>query len=954
MDISRQETAYPASYSRLYGELAGFIPKDRLTRDPLKALAYGTDASFYRLIPQIVVEPIDEDEVVRIISLCAHFRTPLTFRAAGTSLSGQAVTDSVLVRLGADGWRGHWVNSDGTQIRLQPGVIGAQANVYLAPFGRKIGPDPASINAAKIGGIAANNASGMCCGVAQNSYQTLAGMRIVFADGSVLDTCDAESCERFRGSHAGFLGELARLAGAARANQKLAQRIREKFKIKNTTGYSLNALVDFEDPIDILQHLMIGSEGTLGFISEITYHTVIEHRNKASALVFFPDIGTACGAVAMLKDKPVDAVEIMDRTGIRSVESKPGMPENLDQLPDTGAALLIETRAEDAPRLRANIERLEKALAEVETVFPFRFSDRPDEYTKYWQIRKGMFPSVGAMREAGTTVIIEDIAFPVPRLAAGTLDLQALFRKHGYDQAIIFGHALEGNLHFVITPDFADPREITRYQAFMDELCHMVVEKYDGSLKAEHGTGRNIAPFTELEWGREAYDLMRRIKTLFDPDGLLNPGVILNDDPLIHVKNLKPLPKADPLVDKCIECGFCEPFCPSRSLSLTPRQRIVGLREAARLEAAGARQDARALRRAYQYPGIDTCAGDSLCSIACPVDIDTGQMMKALRGRQAGRLKRAVGDWVGNHYGTALRLTRGALTGLDLIHGTVGTRIMSALARGARRISGDRIPLWTPAMPTAARWRPPATRRAPDQTPRVVYFPSCATRMMGPARDDEVTASLIDTTEKLLRKSGFDVVYPDGCEDLCCGMPFESKGLAQPAHRKLHELASRLSAASRDGQDPILFDTSPCAFRTKRYAKLEVNDITQFIHDVVLQRLDVEKQAETVAVHPTCSTVKMGLDDTLKRVAQACADQVVVPDGVTCCGWAGDKGWTTPELNASATRLLKPALPADCKTGYSTSRTCEIGLSLHSGRPYRSIVYLVDRCSRPRDASATV
>ena len=141
-------------------------------------------------------------------------------------------------------------------------------------------------------------------------------------------------------------------------------------------------------------------------------------------------------------------------------------------------------------------------------------------------------------------MIIEDVAFPIERLAEATLDLQKLLREHGYHEAIIFGHALDGNLHFVFTQDFGNAAEIERYRRFMDEMCAMVVEKYDGSLKAEHGTGRNIAPFVELEWGAQAVAAMRRIKALFDPQGLLNPGVILNADPLAHLKDLKPLPAA--------------------------------------------------------------------------------------------------------------------------------------------------------------------------------------------------------------------------------------------------------------------------------------------------------------------------------------------------------------------------------------------------------------------------
>ncbi len=286
----------PAPYDALHRTLAAFVPPERLVTDPLRLLAWGTDASFYRLVPKLVVVVDSEDEVQRLLALCAELRTPVTFRAAGTSLSGQAISDSVLAVLG-EGWRRVDVADDGKTITLQPGVTGARANQALARFGRKIGPDPASIDTAMIGGIAANNSSGMCCGTAQNSYHTLAGVRMILADGTVLDTRDAASRAAFRGSHREWLEDLARIAASARADPGLASRIRHKFRMKNTTGYSLNALVDFEDPIDVAAHLMIGSEGTLGFISAVTYETVPEHAHKASALVLFADIASACRAV---------------------------------------------------------------------------------------------------------------------------------------------------------------------------------------------------------------------------------------------------------------------------------------------------------------------------------------------------------------------------------------------------------------------------------------------------------------------------------------------------------------------------------------------------------------------------------------------------------------------------------------------------------------------------------
>ncbi|NCS61556.1 MAG: FAD-binding oxidoreductase, partial [Rhodoferax sp.] len=537
--------------SQLIDALSRILPAKQVITDSLRRLAYGTDASFYRLTPEVVAVVESEAELQALLQATRAHQCPVTFRAAGTSLSGQAVTDSVLALIG-EGFATCEIGPEAATVRAGPGIIGGEVNFRLAPHGKKIGPDPASINASKIGGIAANNASGMCCGTAQNSYRTLAGMRVILADGTLLDTEDAFSVASFKQSHATLVDELQHLGSVVRADAVLAARIAHKYKIKNTTGYSLNALIDFEDPIDILSHLMIGSEGTLGFISRITYHTVAEDPFKASALVFFPSIELACQAVLALKPQPVSAVELLDRPALRSVQDKPGLPQTIRSLGDDAAALLIEVRGETAAAMQLRMDAALGAIKTINTVEPASFSVDPATCDMYWKVRKGTFPSVGAMRRTGTTVIIEDVAFPLASLASATLDLQALLRKHGYTEGIIFGHALEGNLHFVFTQDFSDQKEIDRYARFMDDICTLVVEKYDGSLKAEHGTGRNMAPFVEKEWGTQATNLMRRIKQLFDPKGLLNPGVLLNDDPQAHLKHLKPMPAAEEMVDRCI------------------------------------------------------------------------------------------------------------------------------------------------------------------------------------------------------------------------------------------------------------------------------------------------------------------------------------------------------------------------------------------------------------------
>lgn len=920
------------------------IPKQRRFDDPLSTLAFGTDASFYRLIPKLVVRVESEDEVIALLKLAQRDQVPVTFRAAGTSLSGQAISDSVLIVLG-DNWNGREIREQGTQIRLQPGVIGAQANAWLAPFGRKIGPDPASINACKIGGIVANNASGMCCGTAQNTYHTLAGIRLVLADGTHLDTEDDSSVAAFRTSHGELLERLATLGRETRANTELAARIRHKYRLKNTTGLSLNALVDFDEPVDILSHLLVGSEGTLGFISAVTYNTVIDHPNKASALIVFPDVETCCNAVTVLKSQPVSAVELLDRRSLRSVQDKPGMPDFVQHLSINACALLIESRAASSSLLQEQLARIMASLAGFPVEKQVDFTEDPRENARLWAIRKDTFPAVGAVRKTGTTVIIEDVTFPVELLAIGVNRLIDLFDKHHYDEAILFGHALEGNLHFVFTQGFNSAEEIARYQAFMDDVAQLVAVEFGGSLKAEHGTGRNMAPFVELEWGSDAYQLMWQLKRLLDPNGILNPDVVLSEDPQIHLKHLKPLPAADEIVDKCIECGFCEPVCPSKDLTLSPRQRIVVWRDIQAKKRAGT--DTTELERAYQYQGIDTCAATGLCAQRCPVGINTGELVKKLRSRDATKTKTA--NWIEGNFATTLQGARVALHVANGARMLLGAPRLAKLSASLTRLSKGQVPQWSNAMPQAEK----AIRvsiAVSDERPRVVYLAACVSRVMGPAVGDKEQMSLYDKTRGLLEKAGYQVVFPDNVDSLCCGQPFASKGYAEQAEHKRQELIGALLHASRGGLDPIYCDTSPCTLRLVQDlgdVRLDLYDPVRFIRTHLMNRLDFIPQEAPIAVHVTCSTQHLGESQALIDLARKCSKSVVIPAGIHCCGFAGDKGFSTPELNAHSLRSLKDAVQ-HCSEGISTSRTCEIGLTQHGAIDYHGLVYLVDRVTRPR------
>lgn len=935
-------------------QLAQFLPPERIISNYAKRLAYGVDASFYRLIPQLVLMLDNEDEVVKVLREAASFELAVTFRAAGTSLSGQAQSESILIMLTTN-WRAHQVLDLGLKIKLGPGVIGADANKYLLPYGRKIGPDPASINTCKVAGIAANNASGMCCGIAQNSYHTLDNIRVVLHDGSVLDTGDKESVAQFRQNHVSLLENLKILALKTRNNKELHQLISHKYRLKNTTGYAINSLIDFDDPIDILAHLMIGSEGTLGFISSLTYNTVIEHKHRASSLVFFPDIETTCHAVSALANANVSAVELMDRRALASVSDMDGLPNFIKTLDKSVGALLIETRAENAELLNKQVVELETLLANFEQTNAIKFTNIASEYSQLWAIRKGTFPAVGAVRENGTTVIIEDVAFPVERLAKAVADLQALFDKYHYDEAIIFGHALEGNLHFVFTQDFGTQKEVDRYQAFMDDVCQLVAVDYQGSLKAEHGTGRNMAPFIELEWGTQGLDLMKQIKQLFDPKSLLNPGVIINDDDEAHIKNLKALPSADPIIDKCIECGFCEPVCPSHGLSFTPRQRITSYREIRRLTETNENPQLLAeLEKDYNYLGIETCAATGLCAERCPVGINTGDLIRELRHGNNINYQ-GVSKVLANNFSTVEKMTRVSLAIAGVSHKVIGSKVMGGLTGTIRKLSANKIPLWSKYLPQKAKYQPKEQLNTENSArPKVVYIPSCASRSMGQSITAPDQRSLTQVAFSLIEKAGFDVISPDFTGE-CCGMPFNSKGMFSQADQKRNSLLNKLIELSQQGKYPILIDTSPCKSmlleNKDKVSGLSIYEPVGFVEEVLVDYLDFTPLNETVMLHVTCTSQRMGLGEKMQRLAERCSTDVILPENIQCCGFAGDKGFTTPELNENALAPLKSQVPKNCNTGYSNSRTCEIGLSHHSGIDYQSIIYLVDKATT---AKATI
>ena len=920
------------NYKKLF---EGILPADRIYTDELRTLAWGTDASEYKLTPKAVLRASDEKEVSRVLEVASRLGLPVTFRAAGTSLSGQAISDSILLVAGKN-WE-KWQYHEDTSVTLQPGIVGARVNQLLAPFGRHFGPDPASIGSCMVGGIVANNASGMSCGTHANSDKMLLSARMVLADGTILDTASEASRSAFREKHPEIINGLEELHREVLADKELTRRILYKYSIKNVTGLNLRPLVAYEDPFEILAHLLVGSEGTLAFLSEVTMKTLPIAPYKASAMIYFPDIVTAAKAVVAMKANQISAAELLDKRSLTSVND----PHLKADVPDL-TAVLTETQAATPEVLQEQIKAI------TATLEPFgvevRFSTDPQEVAQYWAIRSGIFPTVGSLRKEGTTCLIEDVAFHIEDLPAATADLSALLDRHGYEDSCIYGHALEGNFHFIINQAFETRADIERYDAMIRDVVELVVNKYDGSLKAEHGTGRNMASFVEAEWGEKAFGLMKRIKALLDPQGILNPGVIFNEDRECYLKHLKttPLLPYAPF-NKCIECGFCEVNCVSCGFTLSSRTRIAVQREIARRKAAG--EPYEALEKAYKYPGMDTCAGDGLCSTSCPMGINVADLTHQLRQETLSPSGKWLGAWVAEHFrGTkvAIRGTLGLAAGARSV---LGKTVMSGIGKG---LHATGLPLWTPELPLPVKVRKPLQVNLPN---KVVYFPSCLNQTMGRAPKDKVKPLASEMVE-LLNKAGYEVLFPPRMESLCCGTIWESKGMPDVADKKVKELEEALWEASEQGKYPVLCDQSPCLHRMRQcIQKMKLYEPAEFIAKFLLDKLDFHPTERPITVHVTCSTRLMGLKDVIIGLAKMCSTRVYVPEEIGCCAYAGDKGMTNPELNAYALRKLKPALQErGIEEGYSNSRTCEIGLSHNGGITYRSIVYLVNACTTPKDA----
>ena len=942
----------------LRSQLVELFGADQVLSRASDIIRYASDASPYRMLPRAVVVAKSDKDIGKVLAFGREQGIGVTFRAGGSSLNGQSQSEGILVDVRRH-FGGIKVLDEGRSASVAPGAMMADVNRVLAPYGFRLGPDPASLEIATVGGVVANNSGGMKCGTKFDSYSTVTGMTFILPSGTVVDSTAPDAEEKFAEAEPELAAGLLAIREEILADEELTARIRRKFEIKNTTGYRLCAFLDAETPVEIYRRLMIGSEGTLGFISRVIFNTRPIPKKTTLAWIHFPDIPSAIDPVPDLVAAGATAVELMGAPALMVASwNMTGAPEHWKELDPTTAALLVEFGGEDDESLDQQEERAMELLGDRELIREVEFSRDEEIIEINWRVREGLHGLVGKMRLPGTALIVEDVCVPPARIAEGAEELRALLAEHEFLNGVA-GHASAGNLHFMLTPDFSKPEDLERYEAFMGKLVELICNKYEGSLKAEHGTGINMAPYVELEWGKKATEMMWRVKGLADPAGALNPGVVLNRDPNCHLQNLMTTPPIEEVATTCVECGFCEPVCPSRNLTTTPRQRIVLRREMVRQ--GGDTPVRRALLEEFEYDAIETCAADGACELACPVGIDTGAFMKEFRKAQKSPREQKNALKVAENWDKVERLARGGLKFGGAMERVIGEGGMRGLTGAARKlVSDDLMPEWGENMPAAA---PP---KLPETAPigaAAVYMPACINRMFGRSKasgnGSGADLSLPEALATVSERAGSPVWIPHDVAGSCCSVPFSSKGYTDAHKFKANETVERLWRWTGGGALPVVMDATSCGYglsdfgegvlteeNQARHSEIEIIDSITWA-ERLLEKLEVRKKTDSVTVHPTCSGAHMGLNKALARVAGELAEDVVVPVNARCCGFAGDRGMLHPELTASATEAEAAEVKLNPTTRHvSSNRTCEVGLERATGEPYESIIYLLEEATR--------
>jgi FAD/FMN-containing dehydrogenase/Fe-S oxidoreductase len=871
---------------------------------------YSTDASIYQIMPAGVVVPRTCDDVVATVRMAAEAGVSITARGGGTSQAGQAIGAGLILDTSKYLNRVLEVNVEERWAHVEPGVVLDDLNARLQPHGLRFAPDLSSSSRATLGGMMANNSSGARSIVHGKTIDHVLEQWVVLADGRTahLRPLSGQALEEAR---RGETIEARAYRALPRIASEHAAEIERRFPkvLRRVGGYNLDAFVDPARPVD-LTRIMVGSEGTLGVVVGARVRLVPIAAARVMLAVEFRHVLDALEATPVALRHGPSAVEVMDGFILGHARHVPALDVVRRRVvSDPAASLLcIELEGEDEAALAARLAALER---EIRSRFRCRTVPVPrvDDQQRIWRLREAALGLATAMKGDDKSIsFVEDTAVAPERLRDYIARLLAIVERHG-TSAGVYAHASVGCLHVRPVVNLKTAEGVRRFEAIAQEVADLVLE-FGGALSGEHGDGLVRGPFTEKMFGPELYAAFREVKRTFDPDGLFNPGKIVDSPPL--TANLRYGPAyvtPDPptwfdyaehggfgrAVEMCSGVGACRKtrggtMCPSYRATREEMHSTRGRANLLRLALTGQLGDTPACDRDL-YEALDLCLECRACRSECPTGVDMARMKSEF----------LAGYWA--RHGVSLRARLFGHVHEAAVWGQRLAPLSNALARSraARRLGAvvagldprRRLPRWASRTLTAQLRR----RRLVSPSRAVVLFRDTFTEYMEP----EIGIAAVD----LLEAAGIGVRL---APHACCGRPLLSQGLLRQARARASTNAERLHAMAAEGV-AILFLEPSCLSAVREDApsllggelreKAEAVARASMLFEEFVERewaagrldLPLAPGPDTVLLHAHCHQRAMSLAGPALALLSRVPGARVTDLDAGCCGMAGSFGY---------------------------------------------------------------
>jgi len=908
---------------QIASDLVGVVRGD-VYADILHRAAYSTDASIYRIVPRCVVAPRDAADVAAVVGYAAAEAIPVVARGAGSGLAGESLSDGIVFNMTRYMKKIVGAEDNGRTVTCEPGVVLDDLNNYLAQFGSKIGPDPSSANRAVIGGCVANNSTGSHS--LQYGYMSdyVEAIEAVLADGSIVEFKNDVDPEQVKDDGVASLAKecLSVLA----ANEAVINKALPQTK-RNRSGYNI-AGVCHDGRIDMAR-LMASSEGTLAIFTKITLRTVPVPVSKGLLQLEFDSLEQMARAVPMIVDSGVSTCELMDKNLIDLAIK--ALPEYRDLLPANAAAVLLcEHVGQTQEQVKKKIELTDAAVGQMAS--GRRIVLDPDQQKRLWKLRKDAGPLLYRKRSRKHPAeFMEDVSVDHLRLEDYIVGLLEIGRR--YDIVIsFFGHAGDGELHSRPLLDLSEPADVDKMRAIADDVFSLAWS-LGGSISGEHADGLVRAAFIRKQYGDEYYELLCRIKNIFDPDGLMNPGKIINSDPDVMVKNLRRAHKLllermktdlffeeDELaleIEQCYGCGLC--LSRESDLRMCPVFRAMGEElgsSRAKANLLGFWATGQLEDKDFESPEfrqfLDLCVNCKACLLQCPSGVDISKLMMTARARYVKQRGLRRTEWLlsQNRYMSLLGsmfspfsnlVMRLPLFGLLLekIAGFDKRRSMPRFKRGSFLKAGRKY----------------LASCEPIEKPidKVAYFVDTYANY----NDHELGFAVLE----VLRYNNIEVILPN---QLPAPLPAMVYGDTNRARKDLSYNVRHLAEAVRRGYKIICSEPSAalCLTQELRHfvpgedAKL-VSDNTfelmNYLLNLHLQKklkLPVRSIADEYVYHMPCHLYAVADGTASIKLLQGLCGVKVTDLKAGCCGLAGTFGMQKKnyELSSQIAASLKDAL----------------------------------------------